>query len=133
MTALVGEACAAGARLEAACAVLGVSPRSLQRWAEGGGVKADGRLSAAQGRVPANKLGPAERQRILAVANSPEFAALPPSQMVPRLADNCGLPASRKRLMPRSRLAPPPSPTRNTLPGVARVVLNHTSRLAPAL
>jgi transposase InsO family protein len=87
VTALVREACAAGARREAACAVLGVSPRSLQRWAEGGGVKADGRLAAARGRVPANKLAPAERQRILAVANSAEFAALPPSQMVPRLAD----------------------------------------------
>jgi hypothetical protein len=87
VTALVREACAAGARREAACAVLGVSPRSLQRWAEGGGVKADGRLAAARGRVPANKLGPAERQRILATANSPEFAALPPGQMVPRLAD----------------------------------------------
>jgi transposase InsO family protein len=85
--ALVREACAAGARREAACAVLGLSPRSLQRWAEGGGVKADGRRAAAQGRTPANKLGSAERQRILAVANRPEFASLPPSQMVPRLAD----------------------------------------------
>jgi putative transposase len=87
VTALVREARAAGARQEAACAVLGVSPRSLQRWAKGGEVKADGRLSAARGRVPANKLGPAERQRILATANSPEFAGLPPSQIVPRLAD----------------------------------------------
>jgi putative transposase len=85
--ALVRGACADGARLEAACAVLGVGPRSLQRWAEGGGVKADGRLAAARGRTPANKLGPAERRRILATANSPEFAGLPPSQMVPRLAD----------------------------------------------
>jgi hypothetical protein len=55
--ALVREACAAGARLEAACAVLGVSPRTLQRWAEDGGPKADGRLAAARGRTPANKLG----------------------------------------------------------------------------
>jgi putative transposase len=87
VTALVREACAAGARLEAACAVLGVSPRTLQRWAEEGGVKADGRLAAAKKRTPANKLGVAERQAILAVANGAEFAGLPPSQMVPRLAD----------------------------------------------
>jgi putative transposase len=90
VTALVGEACADGARREAACAVLGLSPRSLQRWTEDGGVKPDGRRAAAQRRVPANKPGPAERQRILAAANSPEFAGLPPSQIVPRLADRGG-------------------------------------------
>ncbi len=50
-------------------------------------MKADGRLAATQGRTPANKLSQAERERILATANSPEFAGLPPSQMVPRLAD----------------------------------------------
>lgn len=87
MTALVREACAAGARLEAACAVLGVSARSLQRWTEGGGVKEDGRLAAGQVRTPANKLSREERQRIVATANSAEFASLPPSQIVPRLAD----------------------------------------------
>ena len=85
--ALVREACAAGARLEAACAVLGLSPRTLQRWQEHGEVKTDGRLAAARGRTPANKLGPEERQRIVATANSAEFASLPPSQIVPRLAD----------------------------------------------
>ena len=85
--ALVREACAAGARLEAACAVLGVSARSLQRWTEGGGVKEDGRLAAGRVRTPANKLSREERQRIVATANSAEFASLPPSQIVPRLAD----------------------------------------------
>ena len=85
--ALIREACAAGARLEAACTVLGVSPRTLQRWTEKGEVKTDGRLAAARNRTPANKLGVAERQGILAVVNRPEFAGLPPSQIVPRLAD----------------------------------------------
>jgi len=84
---LVREACAAGARLETACGVLGLSPRTLQRWTEGGGVKEDGRLAAAQARTPANKLSPEERQRIVATANSAKFASLPPSQIVPRLAD----------------------------------------------
>ena len=85
--ALVREACAAGARLESACAVLGISARSLQRWQENGEVKTDGRLAAGQMRTPANKLNPEERQRIVATANSAEFASLPPSQIVPRLAD----------------------------------------------
>lgn len=36
---------------------------------------------------PANKLSEAERARILAVVNAPEHASLPPSQIVPQLAD----------------------------------------------
>lgn len=36
---------------------------------------------------PRNKLDDLERQRILAIANSPEFGHLPPSQIVPRLTD----------------------------------------------
>ena len=87
MIALIREAGAAGARLEAACAVLDVSPRTWQRWQAEGGVKVDGRHAAAQARTPANALSPAERQRLLLVANSPEFAGQPPSQIVPRLAD----------------------------------------------
>ena len=37
--------------------------------------------------VPANKLSPEERKRILEVANSVEYRDLPPSQIVPKLAD----------------------------------------------
>ena len=37
--------------------------------------------------VPANKLSDEEREQIIAVANSQEFAHLPPSQIVPRLVD----------------------------------------------
>lgn len=83
----IDEACAGGARLAPACAVLGISPRTLQRWREDGGVKADARQQAAQQREPANKLSEPERQRILAVANSEAFAPMPPSQIVPALAD----------------------------------------------
>lgn len=36
---------------------------------------------------PANKLSEDERAQILAVANSEEFASMPPSQIVPTLAD----------------------------------------------
>ncbi len=38
--------------------------------------------------VPHNKLSEAERNRILAVCNQPEYASVPPSQIVPRLADH---------------------------------------------
>ena len=36
---------------------------------------------------PANRLSDTERQRLLEVANAPEFRSLPPSQIVPALAD----------------------------------------------
>ncbi|WP_038257231.1 DDE-type integrase/transposase/recombinase, partial [Xenorhabdus bovienii] len=36
----------------------------------------------------ANRLTPEEEQQILAVCHQPEYASLPPSQIVPRLADN---------------------------------------------
>lgn len=70
-----------------ACAELGISIRTWQRWMREGGVDScDGRKDASRP-APANKLSEAERQRILEVANSPEFASQPPSQIVPTLAD----------------------------------------------
>ena len=87
MTTCIDEACAAGARVTAACRVVAISPRTLQRWHEAGEVKADGRQQAGQQREPANKLTEDERRQILAIANEPEFAHMPPSQIVPILAD----------------------------------------------
>ena len=81
----IDEACAAGARQAEACKVLGLSARTVQRWREEGQVKADGRQTAA--RIPANKLSKQERQQILQVVNQGEFQSLPPSQIVPTLAD----------------------------------------------
>lgn len=49
-------------------------------------VKADSRTTSTRP-APANKLSEVERAQILAVANSEEFASLPPTQIVPRLAD----------------------------------------------
>ena len=82
--ALVSEALIAGARQDRACATIGLSHRTLQRWQSdpARGDQRPGRLQA-----PKNKLCPLERQRLLAVANSAEFGHLPPSQIVPRLAD----------------------------------------------
>lgn len=75
----------AGCRRAVACHEVQISLRTLQRWQEDGRLKGDGRQVVQ--RIPANKLSEAERQRILAVANSAEFASLPPSQIVPTLAD----------------------------------------------
>ena len=87
MIAWIDQAGAAGARREPACAVLGLTLRSVQRWVEDGALKTDGRQAAAQRRTPANALTPDERARVLAVVNRPEFADRSPPQIVPRLAD----------------------------------------------
>jgi len=85
--ALIDEACASGARLQVACKELELTARTVQRWRQGGTVKADSRQQAAQQRCPANKLSETERKHLLAVINQPEFAHLPPNQIVPELAD----------------------------------------------
>ena len=65
-----------------------ISLRTFQRWVQDGddAVSADSRTTSARPE-PANKLSDDERGQILAVANSEEFASLPPSQIVPALAD----------------------------------------------
>ncbi len=87
MIACIAEACAAGARRSKACEWLEISPRTLQRWCDGDEVKTDGRGRADGRNEPKNKLSAEERQRILSIANSAEFAHLPPNQIVPLLAD----------------------------------------------
>jgi putative transposase len=84
---LLDESCVAGARLVKACKILELSPRTVQRWRQDGAIKADGRKAGAQSRIPANKLADKERAEILATANDPQFAHLPPSQIIPLLAD----------------------------------------------
>ena len=62
--------------------------RTFQRWVRDGdeAVAADSRTTSERP-TPGHKLSEAEREQILAVANSAEFASLPPSQIVPALAD----------------------------------------------
>ena len=81
----IEEAHAAGARRNRACALLGITLRTLQRWRQSGEVSEDGRCTRTM--IPANKLSDQERQAVLSVANSTEFAALAPSQIVPILAE----------------------------------------------
>lgn len=82
---LLTEAISAGARQDRACAVLGLSARTVQRWQPNETVRGDKRPERLH--APASKLSELERIRLLAVVNSAEFGHLPPSQIVPRLAD----------------------------------------------
>jgi putative transposase len=85
VVALLTQAKLAGARQKPACGVLGLSVRTVQRWLDEDAVREDQR--PARQFEPANKLRYDERSRLLAVANCAEFGHLPPSQIVPRLAD----------------------------------------------
>ena len=69
-----------------ACKELGICARTYQRWTQSGEVKQDGRPTAKRPE-PANKLSIEEREQILSVINSDQYKALPPSQVVPKLAD----------------------------------------------
>jgi len=80
----IREAVEAGARMDRACEMIGLSSRTVQRWrvAPKGD---DGRIGPR--RVPGNKLSEGEQKEVLRVANSAEYKELSPKQMVPRLAD----------------------------------------------
>lgn len=80
------EAVQQGARKSKACAIIGLTPRTVQRWCCQGAVIADKRPDAPRP-APANKLTDAEKAQIIAVCNQPEYVNLPPSQIVPMLAD----------------------------------------------
>lgn len=87
---LIDEAVTAGARQHQACAVMEINSRTLRRWkqqrCEDHGLR-DRRKEVAASRVPANKLTEEERQQIIKTCNRPEYKSLPPSQIVPLLAD----------------------------------------------
>jgi putative transposase len=83
----IDTAHAAGARLQPACDVAGIDVRTLQRWkALEGLTQGDGRPQATRP-TPSHALSPAERAALLAVANEPRFASVPPARIVPILAD----------------------------------------------
>ena len=84
---LVDEAEQSGARRSRIAEWLGLHARTLRRWrkAEEEG-RADRRPTAERPR-PVNALSEEEREAVLELCNQPEYAHLPPSQIVPRLAD----------------------------------------------
>lgn len=82
------EGIAAGARARQLALLLGIGLTTLQRWRRqfaGDGDVLDRRKGSSR-HVP-HRLSEEERQRILLTCNEPEFAALPPGQIVPVLAD----------------------------------------------
>ncbi len=81
---LLSASTQAGARIQTSCQVIGLSERTVQRW-QADADAIDQRTVTHN--APAHKLSENERREVLAVANSPEFAHLPPSQIVPLLAD----------------------------------------------
>jgi putative transposase len=81
LLALIGQACDEGARLHKACGLIGLDERTVQRWKHR---RCNDKRRAT---VPPNKLSAAERTRALELLNSEQFKDLPPSQIVPRLAD----------------------------------------------
>ena len=85
---MIREAQVAGCRLGLACAELGLSLRTFQRWVQEGddAVVADSRTTNVRP-APPNKLSEAERTAVLTVLNSEQFASSPPSQIVPTLLD----------------------------------------------
>ena len=85
---LIEQACNSGARLHNACASVGLHTRTVQRWRHPQGQQADRRASDRRcASAPPNKLSEAERGAALRLLNSEAFKDLPPSQIVPRLAD----------------------------------------------
>jgi putative transposase len=73
-----------GAKQQSACEVLGLDPRTVQRWRKAGAWED---LRSGPKRPPGNKLTAAEHGEVLKLLTSPEFRDLAPNQIVPRLAD----------------------------------------------
>jgi len=100
---------AAGARAQEVAVLLGVGLTTLQRWRRRFAGDEDGldRRKGSQ-RLISLRLTDEERQRILLTCNGPEFAALPPGQFVPILADRGPYIGSERSLyrcsMPMARL-----------------------------
>ena len=69
------------------CKEIGISQRTLQRWRSSATPIEDQRPIANRP-PPQNKLSEEEARAVLSVVNQPEFQSLPPSQIVPKLADD---------------------------------------------
>ena len=83
---LINEARENGSRLKPACRELGISSRTYHRWTKGDDVKRDQR-PLVERKPPKNKLSETERKEIIEIANSKEYVDLPPSKIVPKLAN----------------------------------------------
>jgi transposase InsO family protein len=98
--ALIDKACHDGARLAQACRQIGLCARTVQRWQRPDRRDGDHRIAGQRTVVwcPANQLSAVERQAALEMVSRDEFKDLPPSQIVPRLADQGKYVASESTL-----------------------------------
>jgi transposase InsO family protein len=81
---MISEAQGRGARLAAACRVVGVSARTIERWRANPAAN-DGRCGPH--RRPKNALSLVEEAQIVSVLTSSRYSGLSPKQLVPHLAD----------------------------------------------
>jgi len=88
VVALIDQAVADGAGLMAACEQAGIDRRTRRRWIDEstGEVRTDGRPEAARP-TPSHAFTEQERTIILLTCQLPRFVDVPPSQIVPALAD----------------------------------------------
>ncbi len=84
---MIKQATKAGSRLKPACNEAEISLRTYRRWVKADGQVQQDRRPEAIRPEPKNKLNSEEIAEILAVCNRPEYASLPPSQIVPKLVD----------------------------------------------
>ena len=82
---LIDEAVKAGAREKMACKEIGISQRTLERWLKAETLQDQRQVVTRP--ILKNKLTEQERRQILEVVNQKRFQSLPPSQIVPALAD----------------------------------------------
>ena len=81
---LIKQACQSGARQSSACDIIGITVKTFQRWSARKTLE-DGRCHIK--RTPMNKLSDFERRQVIAIANEEKYGSLPPSKIVPLLAD----------------------------------------------
>lgn len=84
---LIKEAVENGARLFKACNELKISTRTYNRWRINKDNGYVDKRTTSKRPEPVNKLSLEEEQKILNIINKKEFSSLPPSQIVPALAD----------------------------------------------
>ena len=84
LSGLIEEAVTSGARRSECCKILEFSVRTLQRWKKD---PDQGDLRQGPLNATLKQLTEEEREHVIVVANSVEYRDLPPSQIVPKLAD----------------------------------------------
>ena len=82
---LCNEAIASGARQHKACAIIGITPKTIQRWKKPIELQDDKRQIRAF--IPKNKIDNSVRQDILNIINTEEFCSMTPNQIVPILTE----------------------------------------------